>query len=60
MHTSSKFKIPGALATITPIAISPAIIGGKPTIIPPTKTNNPIVNAKIVIILTNLVIYISR
>lgn len=52
-----KFRTPGALATITPIAISAAITTGKPIMLPPTNTNNPIANAKIVIILTNLEIY---
>ena len=60
MHTSSKFRMPGALATATPIARSAAITGGKPTIMPPISTNTPTHIAKIDIILTNLDISDSR
>ena len=54
MHVSSRFKIPGALATITPIAISAAIIAGNPTPHPPKNVKAPIQRAKIVILMTKL------
>ena len=60
MHVSSRFKIPGQLAQVTPIAISAAITTGKPIIHPPKNVYKPMSNENIVIYFTKPEIYFYR
>jgi hypothetical protein len=60
MDVSSKFRTPGQLAHMTPIAISAAMTTGKPMIHPPKNVYSPIEIEKTVTILTNLDISFSK